>query len=142
MKTIKDHLQAIYDKHSTLTPELVVQEARSDKHPLHAHVFDREVKDAAESWYRHRAHELIQTCRIVYREATETEAEMSVRAYQAVRGEAGYVYEPTEKVVRDDFLSRLVLGDMEREWKQMKRRYDSYQEFWQMVNNDSQEVAA
>lgn len=135
MSTVKEQLKAIYDRHGMLTPELVVQTARPKTHPLHGHVFDREPNDAAEAWYRYRAHELIQSVRIVYREAEDKP--LDVRAWHAVRGETGYVYEPAESIVRDDFKSRLVLQDMEREWRQLKGRYDAFHEFWEMVNSDA-----
>lgn len=137
---VRDHLQAIYNKHGKLTPEIVVEEARADDHPLHSHVFDKGVSDEAESWYRHKAHELIQSVRITYREGTERE--LSVRAFQAVRIETGYVYEPAEKVAQDPFLAKLVMADMEREWRQLKQRYESFREFWEIVRSDVDAAAA
>jgi hypothetical protein len=137
--TVREHLQAIYDKHGQLTPEIVVKEARNKNHPLHAHVFDRETKDAADAWYRHRAHELIQSARIVYRETEESS--VTIRAFHAVRNEDGYVYEPTEKIVKDDFLARLVMADMEREWRQFKQRYETFREFWEFMRRELDQAA-
>lgn len=131
----KEELQKIYDQHGQLTPELVVQVARPKAHPLHSHVFDRGPKEAAEAWYRHRAHELIQTIRITYRD--NNDKPLDIRAWHAVRGETGYVYEPAEKIAQNEFQSRLVLQDMEREWRQLKNRYETFREFWEMVNREA-----
>jgi len=133
--TVKEALQAIYDKHGQLTPELVVQVARSKAHPLHSHVFDREPKEAAEAWYRHQAHELIQSVRIVYRD--NNDKALDIRAWHAVRGETGYVYEPAEKIAHNEFQSRLLLQEMEREWRQLKSRYETFHEFWEMINREA-----
>lgn len=139
MSSLRDSLQAIYDQHGKLTPELVVQVARKKTHPLHSQVFDRAPADAAEAWYRHRAHELIQSVKVTYREATETSPALSVRAFVAVRsseGDNSYSYEPTEKVATDPFSKALVLRDMERDWKTLKSRYEAFEEFFALVAGD------
>jgi hypothetical protein len=140
--SLRDELQVIYDQHGELTPELVVQEARSKKHPLHNRVFDRKPGEAAEAWYRYRAHELIQTVKVVYREADESGPERSVRAWHCVRGERGHVYEPVEKVAGDPFARQIVLRDMEREWRVLLGRYETFEEFLSMVSSDLQAKAA
>lgn len=136
--SLRDHMQAIYEQHGKLTPELVVQAARPKSHPLHDRVFDRPPAEAAEAWYRGRAHELIQSVRVVYREADETGPERTVRAFHAVpsTGPEGFVYEPTEKVASDPFARRLVLSAMEREWRQLLSRYEAFEEFLSLVDGD------
>lgn len=131
--SLRDQLQAIYETHGRLTPELVVQAARPKDHPLHTAVFDRPVKEAAEAWYTERAHELIRSVRIIYRPADESGPERSVRAFHALRLEDGYSYEPAEKVATDEFMARLLMADMEREWTALRRRYEEFEEFWQLV---------
>lgn len=138
---LRDHLQEIYDQHGKLTPDLVVETARPKNHPLHSQVYDRAPREAAEAWYRHRAHELIQSVRVVYRKADEDGPSRNVRAFHAVRSdEAGsYVYEPVEKVAGDEFFRQLVLRDMEREWRQLFARYEQFEEFLRMVSSDLEE---
>jgi hypothetical protein len=140
--SLRDELQAVYDRHGKLTPELVMQEARPKKHPLHDRVYDRPVEEAAQSWFRHRAHELIQSVKVVYREADDNGPERSVRAWQCVRNEMGHAYQPVEKVVADSFSRQLVLRDMEREWKQLLARYETFEEFLALVSSDLQTKAA
>lgn len=134
--SLRDQLQAIYDEYGKLTPEIVVEAARPEDHPLHGRVFDRAPREAAEAWYRHRAHDLIQSVKAVYREADETGPERSIRAFHAVPKEDGYVYEPAEVIAADDFTRQLVLRGMEREWKQLLARYEQFEEFLSMVATD------
>jgi hypothetical protein len=138
---LREQLDEIYRKHGRLTPELVVQVARPKDNPLHPRVFDRAPREAAEAWYRQCAHELIQSVRVVYREADESGPEKTVRAFHAVRGEAGYNYEPLDKVVADDLARAIVLRDMEREWRQLFARYEQFSEFVDMVRHDVEEAA-
>lgn len=133
--SLREHLQAIYDQRGVLTPALVVDEARPKAHPLHGH-FEWNDKVAGEAWRRQQAHELIRSVKVVYREATDTDPAEHVRAWQAVRNDDGHVYEPAEKVAADPFLSALVLKDMEREWKQLHRRYGHFAEFVDLVRGD------
>jgi hypothetical protein len=133
--SLRDELQKIYDQNGRLTPALVVDEARDESHPLHSR-FEWDDAAAGEAWRRQQAHELIRSVRVVYREADDKNPEKSVRAFHAVRSEKEHVYEPVEKVVADDFTRQLVLRDMEREWQALRRRYDQFAEFLEMVRRD------
>lgn len=130
---LRDALQAIYDAHGYLTPELVVTEARPKGSPLHDIVFDKNQKDAAEAYYKARAHDLIQSVKVVYREATDDEKARSVRKWQAVRTEAGHVYKAAEDIATDPVAAAIVLADMQREWMALHRRYGAFSEFTEMV---------
>lgn len=141
--SLREQLRAIYDEHGRLTPDLVVQTARPKNHPLHPRVFDKPQREAAEAYYRDRAHELIQSVRIVYSEATDQEPDRSVRAFQAVRREDGqHVYEPSEKIAEDPFSRELVLRDMERDWTALRRRYEAFVEFVTMIRRDLEDGEA
>jgi hypothetical protein len=139
--SLRDQLQAIYDQQGQLTPRLVVDQARDASHPLHDR-FEWNDAVAGEAWRRQQAHEMIRSVRVVYREATDETPEKSVRAFHAVRSEKGHVYEPAEKVAGDPFMARLVLNDMEREWRALKARYHQFDEFYQMIRRDLDEGAA
>lgn len=138
--SLREQLQAIYERKGELTPVLVVAAARDPKHPLHDR-FEWDDAVAGEAWRREQAHELIQSVRIVYKPADEDGPEKSVRAFHAVRSEKGHVYEPAEKVVNDAFLAKLLMADMQREWMALKRRYDDFEEFWSIVRADLPEAA-
>lgn len=131
---LREILQEIYDRRGKLTPEIVRDEARPDDSPLH-HALTWDDAVAGEEYRLIQAHRLIQRVRITYRSSPKAR-ERDVRAFQAVRTGQGYVYEPTEKVAQDPFLAHLVLADMEREWRALKRRYEDFREFWTMVRRD------
>lgn len=139
MSDIRDHLQAIYDAHGKLTPEVVVDAARDESHPLHSRVFDRSPADAAEAYYRSRAHDLIVSVRVTYKEG---DVPKTVRAFHALRTEKGHVYEPVENIATDEFSRALLLRDMEREWRQMFDRFQQFEEFLSLVGADIKRIAA
>lgn len=140
MSDLRAHLQAIYDKHSDLTPELVVREARPKRHPLHDR-FEWDDAIAGEAWRRQQAHELIASVRIRYRSGDGSECD--VRAFVAVRREDRHQpsYEPVETVAEDPFKVRLVLAEMERDWRTLRSRYEALAEFWAMVKKDVEGAA-
>lgn len=137
--SLRDELQTIYDKHQQLTPELVVDEARDEAHPLHSR-FEWDNRLAGEAWRRTQAHELIRSVKIVYA-TSAAGVERSVRAFHALRRDKGHVYEPVEKIIADPVLTGIVCADMEREWKALKRRFDQFDEFWRMVKTDAAQAA-
>lgn len=138
--SLRDQLQAVYDEHGTLTPTLVVDAARPADHPLHDR-FEWDDAIAGEAWRREQAQQLIRSVRVVVREASEDGPEITVRAFHAIRSEAGHVYEPLERVQNNPFLSEMLLRDMEREWRQLRNRYEHMAEFLAMVRRDTQSVA-
>lgn len=136
--SLRDQLSDIHQRYGQLTPQIVVDEARPKSHPLHGR-FEWDDRVGGEAYRRIQAQELIRSVRVVYQPATDVDPEKSVRAFQAVKSAEGFVYEPSEKVAADPFLSQLVLNDMERDWKALKRRYETFAEFWQMVRGDAQQ---
>jgi len=131
---LREQLQSIYDQHGTLTPALVVTEARDDAHPLHSR-FEWDDQVAGEKWRQEQAHDLICSVKVTYRDAKGQPQE--VRSFHAFRApEGGHRYEPAEKVAQDEMLSKILKADMERDWKTLKKRYEQWDEFRQMVIGD------
>lgn len=143
MSDLRSQLQQIYDAHQRLTPQIVVDEARDEGHPLHDR-FEWNDKAAAEAHRLDQARRLIRSVRVVYREADEKEAARTVRAYHAIRDDEGTSYRPVEEVVENPFLTELLKRDMQREWKQLLRRFGQFEEFVSMIRADlgSKEEAA
>lgn len=131
---VREHLMAIRKQHGQLTPEIVVQEATPEEHPLHAH-FEWDDTVAAAAWRREQARQMIRSVRVSHHKPGDGQS-VSVRAFHAVRSERGTVFEPAEVVAQDPFLLRLVLADMRREWEQLKRRYEGFAEFAEMIRQD------
>lgn len=136
--SLRDQLQAIYDSHGNLTPAIVVDEARDEAHPLHDR-FEWDNIVAGEAWRKRQAHELIRSVKVVYRPATDSEGERSVRAFHAVPSDDGddrYWYEPADKVALDSATRELLVREMQRDWQELKRRWAYFQEFVGMVLAD------
>ncbi len=134
---LRSLLTDIYDRHGKLTKELVLEEATPPESPLHGQ-FEWRNNVAAHEYRLEQAHRLIQSVRIVYKEDPEAGTKHYIRAWQAVQDPVSkkYEYEPTEKVVRNPELSELVRREMARDWHNLKRRYDTFAEFWAMVKDD------
>lgn len=137
---IEEQLQAIYDETGRLTPADVVEAARPKGHPLHTVVFNKTRGDAAEAYYLERAAELIRKVRITYKHE-EGEPPRSVRGWVSLPGEDGQSYQPARKVAEDPIARRVVLAQMEREWKTLKDRYGEFDEFAAMVLADAELLA-
>jgi hypothetical protein len=129
---LRDHLLAIKQKRGELTPKIVLEEARSVSHPLH-HRFDWDKDVAAEKWLLHQAHRLIMEVEITYIKNDGTPSR--VRAFHAIRqNNNSYVYESTDELRADPVSREVILREMERDWLQLKERYEAFEEFWELVN--------
>ena len=98
--TLNDWMQALYDEHGRLTPEIVLEAARPPDSPAHGFVFGVSRDEAAERFYLDRAHRLIQTVRV---HITRQEGKpKTVRAWHAVPGddESRYVYLPLVELMQ------------------------------------------
>ena len=138
MGTLREELQALYEARGELTADLVVDVARDPTHPLHTR-FEWDDTAAAEKYRRFQAGQLIRSVRIKVLDEDDPSHNYSIRAYQPVRTPAGtQAYQPTTEVVLDPFVSRLILADMERQWRALRQRYEHFHEFWKLVNADAQ----
>lgn len=131
--SLRDQLQAIYDEHGKLTPALVVDVARAKTHPLHAN-FEWNDKLAGESWRREQAHTLIRSVRVIHDRVDQPP--LSVREWHAVRQDDGHGYVPTDDILSDPLLTKMLLADMQREWLQLRQRYEQFVEFRELVLGD------
>ena len=133
MSALLDQLQAIRDERGALTPALVVEAARDPEHPLHSR-FEWDDTEAAKQWRLTQASQLLRVVRL----PAENGRPSDLRAFVAVKGaethQADYV--PTAEAMSDEFARRLVLRDMEREWKALKRRYEHMREFAALIASD------
>lgn len=134
--SLREHLQAIYDERGELTPALVVDLARDEKHPLHGR-FEWDDTTAAEKFRVRQAHDLIKSVRITF-SSPRTGDDISIRAFHAIRQPDGqkFAYQPTQIVVQDPIAAQLIIGQMQRDWMNLKRRWEAFQEFWDLVTDD------
>ncbi len=130
---IRDNLYAIYDKHKELTPGIVVEEARPVDHPLHNN-FEWDDTVAGHKYRLEQARELIRSCEIVYKKPDGKN--LTIREFVSVRTTDNYAYQPVRQVAKDPITREIVLRDMEREWRNLKSRYNAFDEFWRLVQED------
>lgn len=136
--TLREALQDIYDRRGILTARIVVEEAHADTN-VGKYLHDRFEWDDAVAAEQHRltqASEMIRSQMVIYRPATEREQARRGRAYVSLPDGDGRAYKQVGEVVEDEFLSRLALQEMEREWKALYRKYSSFGEFIEMVRGD------
>jgi len=130
---LREQLLVIREKRGSLTPQAVVDEARSPDHPLHDR-FEWDDAVAGEHWRREQAHELIRSVKVSY--VNDRGEHREIRSFHAVRAPAGHVYEPVDTIIEDPFVTKILLQDMEREWRALQARYDRFTEFYAMVQRD------
>lgn len=133
MSDLRQILLDIRAQHGQLTPQIVLDVARDPSHPLHTR-FEWDDAVAAEKRRREQAHELIQSVKISY--AAPNGERSEIRAFHAVRKESGHVYDPADEIVQDDIATRVLLADMEREWRALRARWSGFKQFAAMVRAD------
>lgn len=136
--SLLDTLTGIHQEHGTLTPALLVDLAADPDHPLHDR-FDWDDTEAARKWRLEQAGQLLRVVKL----PTDPSRPHDLRAFVAVKGQDSHrsEYVPTEQAMADEFTRALVLRDMEREWKSLKKRYQHMAEFAALVIGDMEESA-
>jgi len=136
MTDLREQLQSIYDQHGKLTPGIVVEEARDPDHPLHARVgWSTDEATLAHERRLDKARELIRSVKIQYR--NDQGEFKDVRAFHSFRApEGGRKFEPAEKVAQDPMMTKILLNEMEREWRNLRKRYEGFDEFYQLIRKD------
>lgn len=133
MASLSVHLHAIRAQHGDLTPELVVETASPPDHPLHSH-FEW---DDSVAGHKHRLHQASNLIRVVKLPPVKGEP-LTLRAFVSIpqpdRARTSYV--PTQEALADGFTRQLLLQDMEREWRVLRRRWQHMAEFAEMIQHD------
>lgn len=140
MASLRDQLRSIYEQHGKLTPAIVLDEARDEEHPLHSR-FEWDDTVAAEQYRHHQAQQLIRSVKVHF---VTADGPRDVRAFIAVPEEdkASSRYEPVEEAIADPMTRRIILRDMEREWRAFQARYSHMAEFADMIRASLEETAA
>lgn len=132
---LRQQLQKIYDRNGgQLTPKLVVDTARNQKHPLHNR-FEWNDAIAGERFRRVQAADLIRSVSVIYRDTSGKPQE--VRAFYAVRRPTGHSYAPIEEIVEDETATKILLADMERDWRAFKLKYRRFREFAALIRREA-----
>ena len=145
----QQQLQAIYNRHKMLTPEIVLDEATDPKHPLHPR-FEWDDGEAAHRYRLQQAQSMIRSVQVVVERGPERDPIM-VRAYvsesEIRRGaddpsDATGVYLSVQEVVADDVLRTAWFHTLRRDWERLKKKAGASQEFAQMVMEDMRDIAS
>lgn len=131
---LREQLTRIYEANGKLTPQIVVDAARSAEHPLHSR-FEWNDQVAGEQYRKTQAGELIRSVKVEWVDgAAVTEP---IRAFHSITRADGTSYEPIERVAQDDFARTLLLRQAERDWRALYRRYAHLAEFLDLVRRDT-----
>ena len=128
---LRAELEALRDVDGGLTADRVVDAASDPAHPLH-HRFEWDDGVAGHAHRLAQARGLIRSVRVVYREP-DTGERRSVRAYVSTDVGAGRAYRPTDEVLADPLAGKIMLADMEREWRTFRRRWQHMDGFRELV---------
>ena len=132
---LRAELQTIYDDNNDeLIPKVIVKTAKRKTHPLHNH-FEWDDKIAGPQFREAQAYALIRSIRITH--TNKDGRKEQIRVWHPVRVESPTVYDPIDKIVDDPFMREVLLRQMERAYTELKRKYDTFDEFWQMVGRDA-----
>lgn len=135
MADLRSELLRIREERGKLTAAAVLADARDPESPLHDR-FTWADDEAAEHWRLHEARTLIRLVKIVYR-APSGEAR-KVREFHSIdRPELGErSYEPVDTILADPLQTKILMRQMEREWRSLKDRYERFAEFRELVARD------
>jgi hypothetical protein len=140
-EALTEQITAIRDANGgVLKPEFVLDAARDPEHPLHSR-FEWDDSVAAEKFRLDQAHTLIQKAKVAYQVPGDDGPPRLTRAFVAVRAAEGHVYDPVEEVAQDPLRRKVALADMEREWRVLRRRWEEYAEFFDLVRRDLGDAA-
>lgn len=134
MGTLREELQSLYDARGKLTPEIVVEEASREDHPLHSR-FEWDDAVAGAKYRLEQAAKLIRSVRVVIDRGPKAKP-LSVRAFHNVPSPERGSYVPVKEVASNDLTRAVVLRAAEREWRELKARYEHLQEFMDMIRRD------
>lgn len=135
MSSLREALMEIRAQRGSLTPEIVVEEARDPEHPLH-HRFDWDDTEAARKWRLSQAQEILRVSYVPAKGMPE------IRAFWPTREGAPSTYEPIEDVLTDDVQRELLLRQMDRDWKRFKVRYGNTKQYADLLQAALQEVGS
>lgn len=132
--SLRDELQNIYHRHGYLTPHTVIEAASPPDHPLHGQ-FEWDDTVAGPLYRLDQARDLIRSFTVRYRRPN-SEVDETVRFYHSVRTETGHVYHSLDDIRESEFLTKLVVIEAERRWRDLYNQFAHLAEFLEIVKAD------
>lgn len=151
ISVIAQELSAIFLREGRLSADLVVKEATPEESPLHDEL-NWDDADAGHQYRLMQARQLIRSQKIhIVQDDPKSER---VRAWihiparpqpEPEPGEPEPVtasYLPVTDIGQSPRLKAIALAQMEREWRLFRRRWQQYQEFWDLIGGAGGEGGA
>lgn len=138
-RTVLDDLRA---RRGKLTPRLLVEDSKPETAPLHG-AFEWDDTVAGERFRLIQAAQVIRSVHVTVIDEPDRPP-VKVRAYLPVsrdEDDPDSSYEPVETIARSARLTALVREQMRREWTQLRRKYQSHEEFWALVQAEIEGAA-
>jgi hypothetical protein len=117
----------------------VIDAARAGEHPLHAR-FEWDDAIAGEKFRLQQARALIRVVREKFLDGRGDP--QTVRVYHSLPDSEGHAYRPVDEVVENPMTRKLLLQQMERDWRTLRVRYQKFREFSDLILADLQKIAA
>lgn len=147
MSDLRTILTGVYEARGSLTPAILVDEARATDHPLHDR-FEWDDAIAGEKYRLVQARHIIRSVRIEYG-SDDDGTPRTARGYLNVTRDYGdeevdpdRSYVPTEEALSDPLMSRLVLRQFELDAKAFRARWSHLREYAQVVRAQLLEEAS
>lgn len=139
MSDLKTELLAIGEEAGGLTARAVVTAAAPEDHPLH----DRFEWDNEIGGDKYRLEQARRLIKVVHEKFITREGSPErVTTFHSMPSPNGRVYRPIEEIADDDVGSKILLMEMERDWRLLRKRYASTAGFLEMVRRDLGEAVA
>ncbi len=138
MPDLRSELLAVREANgNVLTAHIVVEAAAAENHPLHDR-FEWDDEVAGHAYRLQQARQLIRVVRERYIDRSGAPAD--VRTFHAIpRGDDRQMsYEPLDEILQNDVATQVLLRSMEREWRTLRKRYEKFSEFREIILRDLQ----
>lgn len=127
---VGEALARLEDTHGSITPEIVLADARSPKSDLHQ-FFEWDDGVAAEKWRREEARKLIAAIVVVYEPTGGKSKPQEIRAYYSVSRDEDEPrsFVATARIMSDEKMRAELIANALRDLARWEERYKSLKEF-------------
>jgi hypothetical protein len=140
---LAEEIILIREATGTLTPRALLREVRKNKKsPLRRHIFDKDIKEAAEEYYLDKARTMIRSYYIVQETRPDDRVTANVNIVGDGQSERGYY--PVDEVMADQNMREECVRRMWETLLRMKRMYshlERYAAVWKAIEETEKVVA-
>jgi hypothetical protein len=125
-------LRKIRDEYGDLRRRTIVNVARDPDHPLHSR-FEWDDRVAGDRYRLVQAGELIRSVTVKYTDRGGEARE--IHEWHSVVRDGSRAYEPVDEIAEDPVTMKILLREMQRDWRALRTRYGHLKEFWEMIQS-------